>query len=110
MFPTSTLELAMSASTEEKTSNANQGAAAALERRDPEPSIGRTARHVSSRSRAIVAVWVYTILLCSILGGIAFYMLRSIEFLLPVIGVCFCGGIVGTLLALEETFAVRVSE
>ncbi len=60
------------------------------------------ATEVLSRHKSLVAVWCYAGALCVLLGSIEFFMLRSFELLLPIIGICAAGGLIGTYFAMFE--------
>ena len=61
-----------------------------------------TASRVLNRRQLLIAVWCYAGALCILLGSVEFFVLRSFELLVPIVGICAAGGLIGTYFALFE--------
>jgi hypothetical protein len=57
---------------------------------------------ISDRHKSLAAVWCYAGALCILLGSVEFFMLQSFELLVPIVGKCAAGGLIGTYFALFE--------
>src|SRR5258705_8946629 len=57
------------------------------------------------RIRWIWQIWCYALVLFLVTGGVASFLSGSPRLLLPILGVCFTGGVVGTLVAILRSIS-----
>lgn len=66
-------------------------------------SAGRSStREDAAVTKQLLAVWLYTLALGAVLCAIAYYRLKSVQFLFPILVLCAVAGIIGTVAVFQR--------